>query len=364
MKNKIIFLALFLVVSCNNSSNERSNIQDNIYDLKQTAITNAIEKASPGVVGIHVETKKLVGRDRKGEIFLKGKGVNGSGFLVSKDGYVITNAHNVSSILDLKTGDEYILLVTFPGGNMLEATIKGFDPQTDIALLKIDGEDFFHCNVGNSDNLSVGEFVVALGNPFNLFADTTQEPIASFGIVSASDADFGVQFDGTVFDNMIQTDAAINPGNSGGPLIDANGDVIGMNTFVREGTNVANIGYAIPINKVMKIAEELKIKGFIDRGIDHGLFFYRRFALRNTQYEGKLLIAQVHPRVTFETGLSPHDNNGNYIPTEVLSLNGYKVSSIKEFSDILLKEDVRPGDIIELKILRDDKIKIINLKTQ
>ena len=363
MKIKILFLAFFLIVSCNNASNESSNIQDDIYSLKQTAITNAIQKASPGVVGLHVETKKLV-RDWRGRAKFLEEGGNGSGFVVSKDGYVITNAHNISSIINLRRGDEYKLFITFPGGNMLPAKIIGSDPQTDIALLKIDGEGFSYNTIGDSDKLSVGEFVVALGNPFNLFADTTQEPIASFGIVSASDADFGVQFDGTVFDNMIQTDAAINPGNSGGPLIDANGDVIGMNTFVREGTNVANIGYAIPINKVMKIAEELKIKGFIDRGIDHGLFFYRRFALRNTQYEGKLLIAQVHPRVTFETGLSPHDNNGNYIPTEVLSLNGYKVSSIKEFSDILLKEDVRPGDIIELKILRDDKIKIINLKTQ
>ena len=349
-----------MIVSCNNSSNESSNIQDDIYNLKQTAITNAIQKASGGVVGIHVETKKLVFRDRGEEIFLEG-GVNGSGFLVSKDGYVITNAHNVSSILDLKSGDEYIVLVTFPGGDMLEATIKGFDPQTDIALLKIDGKDFFHCTIGNSNSLSVGEFVVALGNPFNLFANNTQEPIASFGIVSASDADFGVQFDRIVFDNMIQTDPAINPGNSGGPLIDANGDVIGMNTFVKEG---ANLGYAIPINKVMDIAEELKIKGFIDRGIDHGLFFHRRFALRNTQYENKLLIAQVHPRVTFETGLSPHDNNGNYIPTQVLALNGYKVNSRKDFYEILLKEDVRPGDAIKLKILRDDKINIINLTTQ
>ena len=361
MKIKILFLAFFLIVSCNNASNESSNIQDDIYSLKQTAITNAIQKASPGVVGLHVETKKLVGEDWRGrEKFLE-EGGNGSGFIVSKDGYVITNAHNISSIINLRRGDEYKLFITFPGGNMLPAKIIGSDPQTDIALLKIDGEGFSYNTIGDSDKLSVGEFVVALGNPFNLFADITQQPIASLGIVSAIDADFGVQSDGTVFDNMIQTDAAINPGNSGGPLIDANGDVIGMNTFVKEG---ANLGYAIPINKVMDIAEELKIKGFIDRGIDHGLFFHRRFALRNTQYENKLLIAQVHPRVTFETGLSPHDNNGNYIPTQVLALNGYKVNSRKDFYEILLKEDVRPGDAIKLKILRDDKINIINLTTQ
>ena len=225
MKIKILFLTLFLVISCNNSSNESSN--GDIYNLKQTAITNAIQKASPGVVGIHVETTKLV-RDRYGRTRLSEGGGDGSGFIVSKDGYVITNAHNVSSIIDPNRRGQYKLFVTFSGGSMLDARIIGYDAQTDIALLKIDGEDFPYCALGNSENLSVGEFVIALGNPFNLFAESTKEPIASFGIISASNADFGVQSNGVVLDNMIQTDAAVNPGNSGGPLVDANGDVLSL----------------------------------------------------------------------------------------------------------------------------------------
>ena len=346
MKNKIIFLTLFLIVSCNNSSNESSNIQDDIYNLKQTAITNAIQKASGGVVGIHVETKKLVFRDRGEEIFLEG-GVNGSGFLVSKDGYVITNAHNVSSIIDPNRRGQYKLFVTFSGGSMLDARIIGYDAQTDIALLKIDGEDFPYCALGNSENLSVGEFVIALGNPFNLFAESTKEPIASFGIISASNADFGVQSNGVVLDNMIQTDAAVNPGNSGGPLVDANGHVIGMNTLRRDESS--NIGYAIPINKIKNIVEELKIRGSIDRGIDFGLLFINL-------YTNQLMVKYVHPRVVLENDLSVYDI--------VVSVNDTKVSSIKDFSDVIKRNDVRPGDIIKLKILRDDKIKIVNLKTQ
>ena len=344
MKIKILFLAFFLIVSCNNASNESSNIQDDIYSLKQTAITNAIKKASPGVVGLHVETKKLV-RDWRGRAKFLEEGGNGSGFVVSKDGYVITNAHNISSIIHLRRGDEYKLFITFPGGNMLPAKIIGSDPQTDIALLKIDGEGFSYNTIGDSDKLSVGEFVVALGNPFNLFADITQQPIASLGIVSAIDADFGVQSDGTVFDNMIQTDAVINPGNSGGPLVDANGDVIGMNTF----TQTNNFAYAIPINYVYDIVEELKVKRFIDRGIDLGLLFINL-------YTNQLMIKYVHPRIALETDLLVYDI--------VVSINDTKVSNMKDFSDVLKRSDVRPGDIIKLKILRDDKIKIVNLKTQ
>ena len=344
MKIKILFLTLFLVISCNNSSNESSN--GDIYSLKQTAITNAIQKASPGVVGIHVETTKLV-RDRYGRTRLSEGGGDGSGFIVSKDGYVITNAHNVSSIIDPNRRGQYKLFVTFSGGSMLDARIIGYDAQTDIALLKIDGEDFPYCALGNSENLSVGEFVIALGNPFNLFAESTKEPIASFGIISASNADFGVQSNGVVLDNMIQTDAAVNPGNSGGPLVDANGDVIGMNTLRRDESS--NIGYAIPINKIKNIVEELKIRGSIDRGIDFGLGFINL-------YTNQLMIKYVHPRVALETDLSVYDI--------VLSVNDTKVSNIKDFSDVIKRSDVRPGDVIKLKILREDKVKIVNLTTR
>ena len=230
---------------------------------------------------------------------------------------------------------------------MLDARIIGYDAQTDIALLKIDGEDFPYCALGNSENLSVGEFVIALGNPFNLFAESTKEPIASFGIISASNADFGVQSNGVVLDNMIQTDAAVNPGNSGGPLVDANGDVIGMNTLRRDESS--NIGYAIPINKIKNIVEELKIRGSIDRGIDFGLGFINL-------YTNQLMIKYVHPRVALETDLSVYDI--------VLSVNDTKVSNIKNFSDVIKRSDVRPGDVIKLKILRDDKVKIVNLTTR
>ena len=128
-------------------------------------------------------------------------------------------------------------------------------------------------------------------------------------------------------------------------LVDSNGDVIGMNTF----TQTNNFAYAIPINYVYDIVEELKVKRFIDRGIDLGLLFINL-------YTNQLMIKYVHPRVALETDLLVYDI--------VVSINDTKVSNMKDFSDVLKRSDVRPGDIIKLKILRDDKIKIVNLKTQ
>ena len=109
--------------------------------------------------------------------------------------------------------------------------IIGSDPTSDLALLKLNGSDFPYADLGDSDDLIIGEWVIALGNPFELFS-YSNKPSASIGIISATNMDFGMQKSGKVFQDMIQTDAAINPGNSGGPLLNSSGDVIGMNTQI------------------------------------------------------------------------------------------------------------------------------------
>jgi S1-C subfamily serine protease len=117
--------------------------------------------------------------------------------------------------------------------------------------LKIEGEDFYHCELGDSDEAIVGEWVVALGNPKSLFAAANYQPIASAGIISAINADFGIDENTKrLMNNMIQTDASLNPGNSGGPLVDTNGKVLAINTFVRNDSE--NLGFAIPINYAKK----------------------------------------------------------------------------------------------------------------
>ena len=153
------------------------------------------------------------------------------------------------------------------------AEVIGMDNLTDLALLKVDGKNFPFIEMANSNELIIGEWVIALGNPFGLF-DMNQQPTATIGIISGKDLDFGLQ-DGKVFQGMIQTDAAINPGNSGGPLVNSKGQLIGINTFIYTGRNSRQgsigIGFAIPINRAKRIAEELKTIGQIVRDFRTGI---------------------------------------------------------------------------------------------
>ena len=184
---------------------------------------------------------------------------NGSGFIISEDGYILTNAHNIrdtfrSSVI---TTDINVSVV-IPGGETYDAAIVGIDMISDIALLKIDGGKFNYCNLGDSDNVKVGEWAIALGNPRNLISNVQYQPIASAGIVSAVNADFNLDTQsGKLLDNMIQTDASLNPGNSGGPLLDKEGKIIGINTFIITGSEdykgSVGLNFAIPINRAIKI---------------------------------------------------------------------------------------------------------------
>ena len=190
----------------------------------------------------------------------------GSGVLVDEGGYVVTNAHVIE--------DAHEIIVTLMGGLRFDASIVGVDNLTDIAVLKIDGNSLPFSKLGNSDSLIVGEWVVALGNPLGLF-DVSNQPTATAGIISGYDLDFGLKKSGHVYQDMIQTDAAINPGNSGGPLVNTNGDVIGINTFILTGSEYTSgsvgIGFAIPINRVKEVFEDLKKYGKVKRNYNTGI---------------------------------------------------------------------------------------------
>ncbi len=156
----------------------------------------------------------------------------GSGVVISPDGYVITNSHVLENALET--------VVTLPGGKEYSAETIGIDKLTDLALLKLEGSNFPYADIGDSDNLIIGEWAIALGNPFGLF-DVNDEPTATAGIISAVDMDFGtMESSGRVYQDMIQTDAAINPGNSGGPLVNSLGEVIAINTFIFSGSNYSD----------------------------------------------------------------------------------------------------------------------------
>ncbi|MGP0565096.1 MULTISPECIES: S1C family serine protease [unclassified Nitrospina] len=225
-------------------------------------ITEVVKKQDKAVVGVHssVKMERTRGMDPRNPF---GPGVpspgpaprgSGSGFIIDKEGHVLTNNHVVDGADQVK--------IQLHDGKEYEAEVIGKDPATDIALLKIvrkegDTTPLPHMNLGDSKNLEVGEWVIAIGNPFGLSHTVTT------GIVSAKGRNLG----SGPYDAFIQTDASINPGNSGGPLLNMNGDVIGINTMILSGNggNVG-IGFAIPINMAKSIVADLKKDGKVTRG--------------------------------------------------------------------------------------------------
>ena len=228
--------------------------------------TEAAKKTIHGVV--HVKTTKTPSRRRQQYIdpfeFFFGFGNRemgppqpqvgfGSGVIISKDGYIITNNHVVAGASEVS--------VTLNNNKEYIATVIGADPETDIALIKIEGNDFDYVSFGNSDELQVGEWVLAVGNPFNLTSTVTA------GIVSAKNR-ANIIGETKSLQSFIQVDAAVNPGNSGGALVNTRGELVGINTAIYSQTgNFAGYAFAIPISIAGKIASDLKEYGTVQRAV-------------------------------------------------------------------------------------------------
>ncbi len=223
---------------------------------------DAVRKATPGVVNIY--TAKGVKPQRQpllDDPFLRrffGDGPDsdqratslGSGVIVSDQGYIVTNNHVVEAAQEIE--------VALSDGKKLRAKVVGTDPETDLAVLKADAEKLPAITFGQSDELKVGDVVLAIGNPFGVGQTVTM------GIVSALGR---TQLGINTFENFIQTDAAINPGNSGGALVDANGNLIGINTAIYSRTGGSlGIGFAIPAATAQQVMEQLIEKGSVTRG--------------------------------------------------------------------------------------------------
>jgi len=327
---------------------------DEINYQRRTVITRAIEKVGPSVASINVEQHisslsydPFFGFIYPNEIYPMKS--SGSGVVISQDGFVLTNFHVI------KNADK--ITVTLSGGDEFLSEIVGFDETSDIALLKLEGESFPYARLGNSDSLLIGEWVIALGNPFQLFS-ISNTPSASIGIISANHMDFGRQKSGKVFQDMIQTDAAINPGNSGGPLVNALGEVIGINTFIFTGSNQTQgsvgIGFAIPINSAKKIAKELRLKGEIDRGYSTGLVV-QSITKSIARY---LDLPFLNGVIIIEVSKSsPADLAGLKSGDIIIKANGSTIFKPSDIRNLILEQDLRSGDKIKLKIFRDQKYK-------
>lgn len=275
------------------------------------------------------------------------KGGMGSGFIIDKEGYILTNYHVVDG------ADEVTVLLM--DSKEYPATLVGADPKTDIALIKIQREEgdttpFPTVNLGDSEKLEVGEWVMAIGNPFGLRHTVT------VGVISALGRSIGAG----PYDEFIQTDASINPGNSGGPLINIKGDVIGINTAIISGNSGGNvgIGFAIPINNVKDILKDLKEKGSVTRG-----------------WLG-VMIQKITPDLAKSFGLKESDGAlvGDVVPSGPAAIAGikrgdvivkFKGEDIKEI-DALPKivAKTTPGDSVEVEVIRDGHVKKIMVTIQ
>lgn len=228
-------------------------------DSRRTIITEAVQKATAAVVSINIIKTEVVHRNVSpfnnpffGNFdipYRQDVQAIGSGVLFSSDGYILTNAHVVEDATQIK--------VTLPDGREFNGSVIGLDSVHDVAVVKIAGPRLPTATLGKSGDLMIGEWVIAIGNPY-AFLIKDSKPSVSVGVVSALDRNFAQRDEGKVYKRMIQTDAAINSGNSGGPLVNVNGEVVGINTFIfsENGGNVG-IGFAIPIDRVKQIATEL-----------------------------------------------------------------------------------------------------------
>ena len=246
----------------NSASQSGSGINDPELSRKN-AIVLATRKVAPCVVGIVVTQIQIVGGAYNSDDFFDfffGPELTpqyrqiesiGSGFIIRSDGMILTNYHVVQNAAKL--------YVNFSDGRRIEGKVVGFDERSDLAVVSVKGQDFKSVTFGNSDEAMIGEWAIAIGNPFLNFINDAH-PTVTVGVVSALNRNFAPS-QGVYYQGMIQTDAAINPGNSGGPLVNALGEVIGINTFIYTGSNnnkgSIGIGFAIPIERAQKVAQEI-----------------------------------------------------------------------------------------------------------
>ena len=340
---------------------------DQIHGSRQNAITRAVAKISPAVVGINVIAVQQVRvRDPFSQLFedpffkpffgdrtykQEVKGL-GSGFIISPDGYIVTNDHVAGNATDIT--------ITISGGKQMKAKVVGSDPATDICLLKVDGKELPYVTIGNSDDVVIGEWTIAFGNPFGLF-EINDKPTVTVGVISATGMKLG-QLENRYYRDMIETDAAINGGNSGGPLVNSNGEVIVMNTLIFTGGQTSTYigyGFAIPINKVKKIVTDLKKKGKISHDITAG-FDVQPVDARIAQYLGMKKPQGVI--VSDMVAGGPAVAAGLKIGDVVLEVNGEKVNSDNDILAVMVESS--PGDYLKFKVFRERKTIDISLKLE
>jgi len=268
----------------------------------------------------------------------------GSGVIISKDGYIVTNNHVVENASEIE--------VVMHNNKSYKAKVMGRDPDTDIALLKIDGDNLPSIEFANSDSVLVGEWVLAVGNPFNLASTVTA------GIVSAKGRNLNMMGDGdghqranTAIESFIQTDAAVNPGNSGGALVNVNGQLVGINTAIASPTgSYAGYSFAVPSNIVNKVIFDLKQFGVSQRG-------FLGVSIRTLDDKTAKDLGIDKPEGAYVDGVnkgSAGEEGGLKNKDVITKINGFPIVSSPELQEQVAK--YRPGDKITVEFIRDGKV--------
>lgn len=261
----------------------------------------------------------------------------GSGVVISPDGYIVTNNHVVEGANKIE--------VTFNDKHKRTATIIGTDPSTDLALIKVDGNDYKYLTFADSDKVKVGEWVLAVGNPFNLTSTVTA------GIVSAKARNINILGDGSTIESFIQTDAAINPGNSGGALVNMEGNLIGVNAAIASRTgSYEGYSFAIPSNIVKKVIEDFLQYGSLQRaylGVSIVEITEELASDKDIKEMSGIYIMGVDDRGGAKAaGIEEGDI--------LLAINGIDVNSNSQLLGVI--SQYRPGDRVKVKIARDDEM--------
>ena len=305
----------------------------------------AAQKATPSVVNITAKIARTA-RSNQDDFFFfspfSRRGDNGpvegsgSGVIYSENGYIITNNHVVEGASELE--------VTLSDNRKFKATLVGTDKRTDLAVIKIDATGLTPTEVGNSDEARIGEWVLAVGNPFELTSTVTA------GIISAKGRNIDLLGKGAAIESFIQTDAAVNPGNSGGALVDAQGKLIGINTAIATRTgSFQGYSFAIPVNLVRRVVDDIISYGDYKRP-------YLGVSIQDLDSEfAKELNVDVSQGVVIE-GLEEGGSAqyaGLQINDVIIGIDGREVKSIPELQEVVGRAKV--GDTVSLKVLRKNK---------
>ena len=264
----------------------------------------------------------------------------GSGFILTEDGYVVTNYHVIE-------GADEVNVITFDG-TQYRATVKGYDANNDLAVLKIEAEGLQAATLGSSNDLIIGDMVVAIGNPLGELTSTQ-----TVGYISGKDRD--VATDGTII-NMLQTDAAINPGNSGGPLFNMKGEVIGITTAKYSGTtnsgaSIEGIGFAIPIDDVTKMIADIMAHGYVT-GPYLGVSVKNISQDQASYYGSGALVAEVVSGYSAARG-------GVQVGDLIIAFGGYDIDSVTALTRAL--RNFEAGDTVSMTVLRQGREVVLTL---